>query len=258
MTTALLWFSGSGNSLATAQILQKKLSGEIALFRIPLDDSFVAATYDTIVVLFPVYAWGYPRIVGQCIDSLQLPHKPFTAAVVTYGGGAGNTLKFTKKKFEKSGLSLDAGFQIHLPENYPPFGGAPKAEKIKALLDKAPDSVAEMAAKIDDKVKEFPKTGMISSLFGPLAYWFFAEMGLPRAGKKFSVNDACTSCKICYQICPTQNITMEDGRPVFGLKCEQCFACFHWCPASAIQYGKTEKQLRYHHPEAKLSSFVRR
>lgn len=258
MTTALLWFSGSGNSLATAQFLKESMSDKSELFRIPLDDSFIATEYEKIIFVFPVYAWGYPRIVGKCIASLQLPHNPFTAAMVTYGGGAGNTLKLTKKKFEKSGLHLDAGFQIHLPENYPPFGGAPKAERIKNLLDKAPDSLTEVASKIEKKVKEFPKTGLLSSLFGPLAYWLFAEMGLPRAGKKFSVNDACTSCGICYQICPVNNITMEDGRPTFGLKCEQCFACFHWCPVNAIQYGKTEKQIRYHHPEAKLSSFIRR
>jgi Pyruvate/2-oxoacid:ferredoxin oxidoreductase delta subunit len=48
---------------------------------------------------------------------------------------------------------------------------------------------------------------------------------------------------------------MTDGKPKWLGHCEQCFACFHWCPQKAVQYGRSSKQRRYHHPQAALSDF---
>jgi len=196
------------------------------------------------------------------LQSLNIPDDIYTAVVMTYGGGAGSALNVTKKRFEKGGVPLNAGFLLHLPENYPPFGGAPSQEKIDELLKKSEGKLSDIINKIENRVDGFERSSGVKELLfsagGPLVYWLFAEMGLPRAGKKFSVNDSCPSCGICFQICPAQNIEMVEEKPMFGSQCEQCFACFHWCPTKAIQYGKTEKQTRYHHPNVKLSQFIRR
>ncbi len=55
-----------------------------------------------------------------------------------------------------------------------------------------------------------------------------------------------------------RNIELDDeGRPIWGNRCQQCFACFHWCPEEAVQFGRrTEKQPRYHHPEVSLKDML--
>lgn len=34
------------------------------------------------------------------------------------------------------------------------------------------------------------------------------------------------------------NITLPNGRPVWGDNCTQCMACICYCPTEAIEYGK--------------------
>ncbi len=50
---------------------------------------------------------------------------------------------------------------------------------------------------------------------------------------------------------------MDNGKPTWNHKCEQCLACIHWCPKQSIQMGEeTEGQERYHHPEISLKEIV--
>jgi MinD superfamily P-loop ATPase len=47
---------------------------------------------------------------------------------------------------------------------------------------------------------------------------------------------------------------MNARMPEWKHHCEQCFACLHWCPQKAIQYGKrTSGRIPYHHPDIKMS-----
>lgn len=74
---------------------------------------------------------------------------------------------------------------------------------------------------------------------------------------KFCADEKCNSCGICEKICPSNNITLIEGKPDWHQKCEQCLACIQWCPQEAIQYGKkTIKYKRYHHPQVKLKDMV--
>ena len=49
------------------------------------------------------------------------------------------------------------------------------------------------------------------------------------------------------------NITLDEGKPVFGSACVHCFGCAHWCPQSAISLGSLtpDAKTRYTHPEVK-------
>lgn len=65
--------------------------------------------------------------------------------------------------------------------------------------------------------------------------------------KAFVASDACTGCGQCARLCPTNNITIQNGRPVWGSDCTHCMACICRCPAEAIEYGKRSVgKSRYH------------
>ena len=80
---------------------------------------------------------------------------------------------------------------------------------------------------------------------------------VPEMDRSFWTDDKCNRCGICAKVCPADNITFTDGRPVWNKRCEQCFACLQWCPQEAIQSGKkTPKYDRYRHPEVALKDML--
>jgi MinD superfamily P-loop ATPase len=75
--------------------------------------------------------------------------------------------------------------------------------------------------------------------------------------KKYWVDQNCNGCGICEQVCPVKNIVMNNGRPSWTHSCEACLACLHWCPQTAIQYGKVPaKHGRYHNPEVSIREII--
>ena len=70
------------------------------------------------------------------------------------------------------------------------------------------------------------------------------------SAKKFRATEKCVACGLCEKVCPLKNITLTDGRPVWGDHCTHCMACISRCPKRAIEYGKgTERRGRYVCPE---------
>ena len=61
---------------------------------------------------------------------------------------------------------------------------------------------------------------------------------------------ACIGCGKCEKLCPLNNITLQNARPVWGSNCTQCMACICYCPTRAIEYGKKSAgKPRYHFEE---------
>ena len=78
--------------------------------------------------------------------------------------------------------------------------------------------------------------------------------------QKFQVNDNCISCGICTQICPTKNISLNNGKPVFSDNCTHCLACFHWCPKEAISMKNfvIKNRRKYHNPHISLKDILKK
>ena len=62
--------------------------------------------------------------------------------------------------------------------------------------------------------------------------------------------EKCIGCGKCEKLCPLNNITLQNARPVWGTNCTQCMACICYCPTRAIEYGKKSAgKPRYHFEE---------
>ena len=90
------------------------------------------------------------------------------------------------------------------------------------------------------------------SILTPLAYRIY---GIYRKTKKFYATNACTSCGLCEEICPSETIQLSSGKPEWiNDKCSHCSACINRCPTKAIQYGNaTKKRGRYVNPNVEFS-----
>lgn len=217
----------------------------------------VSSDTENIGLIFPVHMWGLPLRVIDFISRLKADSAKYYFAIAVNAGQVAATLLQLKSILQKKGIDLSAGFSISLPSNYIPWGGAIALEKQQERFTEARKKMDSIAEIIRAREITTPEKGpswqniIFSSLY---------KMGSPRIpqmDKSFWTDAKCTGCGICAKVCPSRNIAMTDGKPVWHHHCEQCLACIQWCPEEAIQYGKnTTSKKRYHHPEIKLKEML--
>jgi ferredoxin len=251
MKTAIYYYTGTGNSLWAARKLAMQLKdARIGSMRRTAPEKVDS---EAIGLVFPVHMWGLPQRVMDFVARLPAEKKYFALAV--NAGQVAGTLTQLKKLMKKRGLTLSAGYEITMPSNYIPWGGAaPEAEQQKrfaAAAEKIKDIASALAGGGPGPVEKGPlwQNLVLSGLLYRLA-----SPKVPKLDKNFWADDKCNGCAICTAVCPSGNILVHDKKPAWQGHCEQCLACIQWCPAEAVQYGKkTPGYARYHHPEVTLS-----
>ena len=255
MKTIIYWFSGTGNSLAVAKALSKQC-GDAELVPMAKALRNPPPSAERIGLVFPVYSFGPPALVSRFLEKLNALPDSYIFAVVTYAGNQGGTSAILRRLLQKRGLDLAAGWGVKMPENYPPLGGAPAPEKQQTVNAAATEQISKIAAELQLSPRgRYEKSSAVWRILSRVAYPLFKK-SVPRSDRFFRADEKCNGCYICAQICPVNNVAMVDGRPSWLGHCEQCYACFHWCPQKAVQYGRSVKQHRYHHPAVTLSDFL--
>ncbi len=234
----IYYFSGTGNSRWVARLLAEKTGDSAAdltgVSRIP------DLSGTTFGIVFPIYAWGIPEPVREFLSRLR-GRPDFSFGVCTCGEEAGLAMTRLRTLFP-----MDSTYSVALPSNYIIGEDVESEASIRRKIEAAEVQLRSMAVQISgrqpvDEVNKGSlfrvKSGIISPLFDRFA----------RSTKPFSVDDCCTSCGLCAQLCPAQTIRLENGKPRWGSNCYQCTACINRCPVQAIQYGKsTARRRRYY------------
>lgn len=254
----IFYFSGTGNSLYAAQKLHEADGGELIDMAGALNEKrfeYKVAEDEKIGIVFPVYFYGLPTIVDEFMDKLTVESagNQFIYTIVTCGGSIGKADKMIADKLKQKNLQLNSAFSIKMPSNYVIMYDVPDKEKQNLTLQDAEKQIEKIA-----EFLEVNKKGNFVSnrgYFAPLAPIAYKLYGPYRKTKKFYATDACTSCGLCEEICPSKTVQLSSGKPEWiNDKCSHCSACINRCPVRAIQYGNaTEKRGRYINPNVEFS-----
>jgi ferredoxin/flavodoxin len=236
---------------------------------------------------------GIPLIVEKFLNQLEVNESQYIFAVCTHSGMPGTTIERVAKIIKSRGAKLAAGFTMKTYNNAPSVweklkksifhkeyndkAGIKVQNKQEKVLKQWKDKLAFIVEYISAKKEGRLETRKLLTkiLYAPFLFLLikpvfnhryrklskslhlsFKEM-IPIADKSFRYNETCNGCGICVRICPVNNIKLVNNRPVWQHHCENCFACYTWCPSGSI-YGEIVSYAeRYHHPNIKTSGMVK-
>jgi NAD-dependent dihydropyrimidine dehydrogenase PreA subunit len=199
--------------------------------------------YDRFGIITPVIDFGIPDFALKAIGRLKIRNpNAYVFSVVTHGGMPCAALSQIEKRLQKNQIKLSAGFLLRCGEK------ACMSENWIEQINQIADVVTQnhkLTVKIPIKDKLFTYLGNSA-----------AKFIIPSQDKKFKVNDRCIGCGICQQVCPVENIKLINKLPVWLHLCEQCGACFSWCPQEAIYGANLAAKKRFRIPDVELSQMT--
>lgn len=253
MKQVIYYFTGTGNSLFAARALASELK-ECEL--IPITDAVRTKRIEKAEVMgicIPNYGYRAPRLVEEFLKMLDREEgNTYIFTVTTTAGHMGNHIRKIGKLLKHS--SYQGGYTLFMPFNYLAFGHAGSEEDQRKRTEKAAQEIRQIAEKVRKRESHFdPVVKYFKTYVNPGILYSLSYRMIPKLDGQYWLNDECKGCGTCSKVCPVGNISMEDKQPHWQHKCEQCWACLHWCPSEAIQYGKaTESKNRYHHPSVTI------
>lgn len=251
----IFYFSGTGNSYATARFLSDNLSEsiiDIAQASQKNEVEYYLRENEKLGFVFPIYAWAPPKAVIEFINRLDLhwEKQPYTFGVCTCGGGAGNGMEVLEDALGKKGLILNSGYSVIMPDNYVVMFKVDSLAKQAEILEKAQETMGRILSALEQEKQGFfrVKKGKAAALLTLAVNPAFRRFGTKT--KPFYATEDCIGCGICSKVCTDHCIQLKDGIPRWiKEKCNMCLACINRCPEGAIQYGKkTKDKGQYVHP----------
>jgi len=253
----IFYFTGTGNTGFIASQLAEATGEQL----VPIASSVVDGSSEfqldadeRIGFCFPVHGWRPPFIVRDFIRNLHLAgyDDQYCFAFATCGDDVGLTFDYLRDDLQSIGITLDSVFSVIMPEtyNFPVIDQVDTPESAEQKIAAARERLAVLIPVIvgrergvkDINKSRWPRTNSIvlGSYF--LKHWV--------DDCKFTVDtSACIRCGKCQRVCPVGNIDCANGNPPEwnhnGL-CTTCFACYHHCPAHAIDFaGRTRGKRQY-------------
>lgn len=232
----ICYFSATGNTEKCAKEIAKNLKErgkEVSVCQIE-SGSERAQGAETIVIGYPVHGFGTPENVLRFAKNL--PEGKVAYIFKTSGeplrindNSSATLIRILRKK----GYDVRGEYHYIMPYNMIFHHSDDMATKMyltaKSRIQK---DVDEMIQRKERKKKILARAKIA------YAVSLIEHPGVKFNGRLFRVKkDKCVRCDLCIKKCPTNNITIKDGKFRFGGDCILCSRCAFFCPKDAIRIG---------------------
>lgn len=251
MTTKIFYFSATGNSLTTARMLSKQLTDNCELVSMVslYDLEKVKVCAEVVGIVFPVYLGDLPYLVRNIIERMVFLGTPYIFSVSTYRKWEGYVARRLDDILKKKGQKLSYNYLMRLPGN-----STQNTAEVDAILLHMQE---EQVTLIAQQVKQQEIMGDYKDIMPEQKPTPFTDGPVNVRG--MVAEEHCVGCGTCVQVCPMNNIQIQNMHALIGNNCITCLSCFHWCPVEAIIMSKDqekERRPKYHHPDIVLQDII--
>jgi NAD-dependent dihydropyrimidine dehydrogenase PreA subunit len=237
-TIDFYYFSGTGNTLLVVKKMRDTFEENgitVNLHKIEESNPNEVNLENIIGIAFPVAVFSTYSFVWDFIKSLPNTNVTEIFMVDTLGGFSGGIIGPLREIVKKKGYTPVGAMEIQMPANiFYIQDEDTNQKKIEKGLIKAKMYAMDL---MDGKTKwdRFPVLSDAMHLIS-MGALKLTEIDLHQRYFLFDVDEEkCNKCRICVDMCPTQNIKMEQGGyPAHDLNCQYCLRCVALCPKRAI------------------------
>jgi ferredoxin len=241
----IFYFSGTGNTELLAEEYAAVLSvcgcavGLNKIEKFTLAGAAPQIANGTVLGIgYPIHAFNAPKIVFDFIKLLPSGggKKVFLFKCSGDSFMNGGSTAPIREALTKKGYRVKLEELLVMPGN---IAAAHPAAYAHALYKIARDKIAASCADLLAGKERLQQNNLLEDFFTSISIG--EQKNAYRLGKYFYTRDSCTGCGCCMKNCPTGNITIVKGRPVFAKNCIACFRCVYLCPSSSITLKNISK-----------------
>jgi ferredoxin len=245
----IFYFTATGNCLDVA----KHIGGNLLSIPQLIRENRFQFKDDIVGLIFPVYFSGLPKMVKRFLEKARW-EADYSFTVATYGGNSWATLTKLQKLVEKHNQHFDYMKLVETVDNYIP--GFEMADELAKLPKKNIEGQIQVI--INDIQNR--QTNHVTASIGQHIFWYILQalsvkLMNKNTAQKFIVNEHCTKCGICANVCPAGNITIT-GKLTFNSFCEACLGCVQLCPQNALHMKSERSSVRYRNANVSLKEII--
>lgn len=227
----IAFFSATGNTEFLAHKLQDKINTD-TLINISYIEPKTIEKNEHLIIMFPIYGFNAPKEVVEFAKNI--PSSSFKkVSVIGVGCNESSLNNSASRKIisilQNKNFYILVNTTIAMPLSFfKSFGD----DKNKEIIQNATKKIDFLGINIKNNIKVQNNTPLNSKIISSIGS--IEKHGAKLFGKELHVNNKCTSCGICWNNCPANNIYNKRNKPKFKLNCNMCMKCIYKCPQGAI------------------------
>lgn len=234
----VLYFSGTGNTAYIAKRMAANLEAECqSIENRGFDFATACAQSDVILVLYPCYVSGAPRLMRRfATEHKDMFQGKQVAVFCTQALISGDAARAFLDLFPPNWFSVIYTDHFIMPNN---ICNLPHCRwtfsKPIIVLEKwcAARRVDHLCKNLLREKTHLKGFSALSQKIGN-AQRKHQERAEQKAMTNIRVSTDCIGCGVCEKLCPAQNFVIDNGKAQPQGRCEFCFRCLNRCPKKAI------------------------
>lgn len=246
-TVRAVYFSATGTTRRVVCAIAEKLAGQLGLPCVQMDFTLPSARVnplvfdsgDLVVLGIPVYAGRVPNVLLKYLQTMRGAGAAGIPVTVFGNRNYDDALIELRDFMENAGIRTVAAAAFVGEHAFSRVLGAcrPDAEDL-AVAERFALSVVEKISGISNSGLPESPVFVEGTPFPYRGYYQPRDrhgVAINILKVKPLVNEKCTDCKRCAELCPMGSISRENVREYTGI-CIKCGACIKGCPQNARYY----------------------